>query len=62
MNETSFDKIKIQKSKTGAGLKSTPQKNLSQSSNTLLNVILSPKIPHKILSPSHEMVTLSLII
>jgi len=54
MNEASLDKIKNQKSKA-AGLKNSTQKTLSQSNNSILNVALSPKIPHKILSPSHEM-------
>jgi len=54
MGEASFDKMK--KNKTSSGIKTTLQKSSTQNSNSLLNVVLSPKIPHKILSPSHEMV------
>jgi len=54
LNEASLDKMKSQKSKAG-DLKNSLQKTLSQSNNPILNVVLSPKIPHKILSPSHEM-------
>jgi len=53
MNEASFDKMK--KSKTSSGIKTTLQKS-STNNHSLLNVVISPKIPNKILSPSHEMV------
>ena len=56
MNEASFDKMK--KSKTSSGIKTTLQKSSTQNNNSLLNVVISPKIPHKILSPSHEVVVI----